>query len=72
MLDLTDKVALILGLGQATTEVWVIGSTITVLLAQQGAKIFGGNRSLKSAQVTQDRIQANGGTCDIQTTDATS
>lgn len=72
MLDLTDKVALILGLGQATPEGWGIGSAIAVLLAQQGAKIFGGNRSLKSAQITQDRIHAKNGTCDIQETDATS
>lgn len=72
MLNLTGKVALILGLGQSTQEGWGIGSAIAYLLAQQGAKVFGGNRSLKSAQVTQDRIQARGGDCDIRETDATS
>jgi len=72
MHDLTGKVALIIGLGQASQEGWGIGCAIAVLLAQQGARIFGGNRSLKSAQVTQDRIHANGGVCDILQTDATS
>lgn len=72
MLDLTGKVALILGLGQNTPEGWGIGSAIAVLLARQGAKVFGGNRSLKSAKVTQDRIHAECGTCDILETDATS
>lgn len=75
MHDLNGKVALILGLGQSTTEGWGIGSAIAVLLAQQGAKIFGGNRTLKSAQITLERIQANNGgsgVCDILETDATS
>lgn len=72
MHDLTDRVAIIFGLGQGTPTGWGIGSAIAVLLAQQGAKIFGVNRSLKSAQVTQDRIQANNGICDIFEADATS
>lgn len=72
MLDLTGKVALILGLGQSSSDGWGIGSAIAVLLARQGAKVFGGNRSLKSAQITQNRIQAEGGVCDILETDATS
>lgn len=71
MHDLTGKVALILGLGQATPEGWGIGSAIAVLLAQQGAKIVGGNRTLASAQITKTRIEAAGGTCDIVETDAT-
>lgn len=72
MLDLTGKVALILGLGQSTQEGWGIGSAIAFILSQQGAKVFGGNRSLKSAMITQERIRAKDGICDIQETDATS
>lgn len=71
MHELDGKVALILGLGQSTTEGWGIGSAIAVLLAKQGAKIFGGNRTLKSAQITKDRISEFGGVCDILATDAT-
>ncbi|KAK5097927.1 hypothetical protein LTS08_006682 [Lithohypha guttulata] len=72
MHDLTGKVALVVGLGQTSQEGWGIGCAIAVLLAQQGAKVFGGNRSLESARVTQERIQAKGGVCDIFETDATS
>src|SRR4051794_35329326 len=72
MHDLTGKIALILGLGQGTVEGWGIGSAIAMLLSQQGAKIFGGNRSLKSAQITQDRIRAENGVCDVFESDAIS
>lgn len=72
MHDLSGKVALIVGLGQSTSEGWGIGSAIAVLLARQGAKVYGGNRTLKSAQVTQDRIRAENGICDVRETDATS
>lgn len=72
MHDLTNKVALIFGLGQTTPTGWGIGSAIAVLLSQQGAKVFGINRSLKSAQVTKDRIEAKRGICDIFEADATS
>lgn len=71
MLDLTGKVALITGLGQAEGDGWGIGAACTFQLAKQGAKIYGGNRSLKSAEVTRDRIRAAGGICDVVTTDAT-
>ncbi|KIW35618.1 uncharacterized protein PV07_02304 [Cladophialophora immunda] len=72
MHDLTGKIALIIGLGQASPDGWGIGSAIAVLLARQGAIIFGGNRSTDSAEITRQRIQAEGGTCDVMQTDATS
>ena len=71
MLRLDGKVALITGLGQTTNEGWGIGAAIAMKLAQQGALIFGGNRSLASAERTKSRIEAEGGVCDVQQTDVT-
>lgn len=72
MLSLEGKVALITGLGQSQPEGWGIGAAIAVLLARQGALIFGGNRTLESAQITKDRIEEAGGRCDVVATDASS
>lgn len=72
MHDLTGKIAVVLDLGQTSEDGWGIGCAIAFLLAQQGAKIFGGNRSVASAQITQSRIEEKGGICDIVQTDATS
>jgi NAD(P)-dependent dehydrogenase (short-subunit alcohol dehydrogenase family) len=72
MLDLTGKVALVTGLGQSDGEGWGIGAACAFQLAKQGAKIFGGNRSPQSAEVTRQRIRAAGGTCDVVQTDVTS
>ncbi|KAK5190173.1 hypothetical protein LTR99_003544 [Exophiala xenobiotica] len=71
MLRLQDKVALVLGLGQATPEGWGIGSTIAVVLAREGAKVVGGNRSLSSAQITKSRVESEGGCCDVFEVEAT-
>ena len=71
MLDLHGKVALITGLGQTSDEGWGIGAAIATLFARQGASIFGGNRSLPSAERTKTRIQLEGGVCDVVQTDVT-
>lgn len=78
MLDLTNKIALIIGLGQhhqpspaSEDSTWGIGAATAFKLASRGAKIFGGNRSLASAEITRDRIRAAGGTCDVVETNAT-
>lgn len=71
MLRLDNKVVLITGLGQTTDEGWGIGAAIACNLAKQGAIIFGGNRSLASAQRTQSLIESAGGICDIQETNVT-
>ncbi|KAK9375204.1 uncharacterized protein V1513DRAFT_39136 [Lipomyces chichibuensis] len=71
MLSLEGKVALITGFGQSEPEGWGIGSAIAVLFARQGAKIFGGNRTLASAELTKSRIEAEGGICDIMVGDVT-
>lgn len=71
MLSLHGKVALITGLGQSQPEGWGIGAAIAVLLARQGAKIFGGNRTLASVS-TKEAIETEGGVCDVVDTDVTS
>lgn len=71
MLSLHGKIVLITGLGQTTEEGWGIGAAIATLFARQGAHIFGGNRSVASAERTKRRIEAEGGTCDVVQTDVT-
>ncbi|KAB8262546.1 hypothetical protein BDV32DRAFT_136599 [Aspergillus pseudonomiae] len=71
MLRLDGKVVLITGLGQTAADGWGIGAAIAMKLAQQGAIIFGGNRTLASAQRTKARIEREGGVCDVQETDVT-
>ena len=57
--------------GSAKPKGWGIGAAIATLFARQGASIFGGNRSLKSAERTKTRIQSEGGACDVVQTDVT-
>lgn len=71
MFRLDGKVALITGLGQTTEDGWGIGAAIAMKLAQQGASIFGGNRTLATAERTKARIEAEGGVCHVQQTDVT-
>ncbi|KAF9885508.1 hypothetical protein FE257_012835 [Aspergillus nanangensis] len=71
MLRLDGRVALITGLGQTTEEGWGIGAAIATKLAQQGAIIFGGNRTLIAAQRTKARIEKEGGVCNVLETDVT-
>lgn len=71
MHNLTGKVALVIGVGQTGTEGWGIGAACAVVFARQGAKIFGGNRSLASTRKTKDTIEGEGGECEIVVTDAT-
>ena len=72
MLDLTGKVALVIGVGQSGTQGWGIGSACAAALARQGAIIFGGNRTLASAQSTKEHIEKAGSVCDLFAMDATS
>jgi NAD(P)-dependent dehydrogenase (short-subunit alcohol dehydrogenase family) len=72
MLDLTGKVAVVLGVGQTSATGWGIGCAIATLLARQGALVVGGNRTIASAQVTKQRIESEGGKCEVYTADATS
>jgi NAD(P)-dependent dehydrogenase (short-subunit alcohol dehydrogenase family) len=71
MLNLNGKVALVIGLGQTGDDGWGIGAACAVLFARQGAKVFGGNRTLASTARTQHTIEEDGGVCDVVATNAT-
>ncbi|GAW20212.1 hypothetical protein ANO14919_097090 [Xylariales sp. No.14919] len=71
MHNLKGKVAVVIGLGQSGSEGWGIGAACAVLLARQGAAIFGGNRTEASATRTRATIEREGGQCDVVATDAT-
>ena len=62
MHDLTGKVALVTGAGSIGPG-WGNGKATAVLLARQGAKIFGLDINKPAACVTRDLIQKEGGTC---------
>lgn len=65
MHDLTGKVVLITGLGQSPGQGWGIGAATAILMARQGAKIFGGNRTIASTLSTRNAIGKAGGICDV-------
>lgn len=72
MHDLTGKVAVVIGCGgQAHTNASGIGFAISVVLARQGALVFGGNLSLPAAEFTKNHIEREGGRCEVQVVDAT-
>ncbi|KAF2973093.1 hypothetical protein GQX73_g466 [Xylaria multiplex] len=72
MHNLDGKIAVIIGLGQSGSEGWGIGAACAVVLARQGAVIFGGNRTVSSATKPRSAIESEGGQCDVVATDATS
>ncbi|KAI0508497.1 oxidoreductase ucpA [Xylaria bambusicola] len=73
MHNLKGKIAVVIGLGQSGSEEgWGIGTACAVVLARQGAVIYGGNRTIASATKTKETIEAEGGRCDVVATEATS
>ncbi len=70
MLRLDGKVALVTGCG-TLEEGWGNGKAIAVLLARQGAKVFGVDLSLEAAQATQSLIEAEGGQAHVMQTNVT-
>ena len=70
MFRLDNKVVLVTGCG-TVGDGWGNGKAISVLMARQGARIWGVDRSFDAAQVTQDLIQAEGHSCEIAETDVT-
>jgi NAD(P)-dependent dehydrogenase (short-subunit alcohol dehydrogenase family) len=62
MHDLTGKVALVTGAGSVGPG-WGNGKATAVLLARQGAKVFGVDINDSAACVTRELIQKEGGTC---------
>ncbi|NYT26134.1 SDR family oxidoreductase [Alcaligenaceae bacterium] len=70
MLRLDDKVALVTGCG-STGDGWGNGQAISVLLARQGARIFGVDLSLEAAGNTANIIREEGGDVEVMSCDAT-
>ena len=70
MLRLEGKVALVTGCG-TIGEGWGNGKAIAVLLARQGASVFGCDLDLAAAQATRRLIQDEGGVAEVQACDVT-
>jgi NAD(P)-dependent dehydrogenase (short-subunit alcohol dehydrogenase family) len=70
MLDLTGKVALITGAGTVGPG-WGNGKATAVLLARQGAQIFGTDINAGALEETRAIIEKEGGTCVVQVCDMT-
>ena len=70
MFRLDGKVALVTGCGTAG-EGWGNGKAIAVLLARQGASVFGCDLDLAAAQATRKLIQDEGGVAEVQACDVT-
>ena len=70
MFKLDGKVALVTGCG-TLGEGWGNGKAIAVLLARQGATVYGCDLSLEAAQATRDLICSEGGNAEVQTCDVT-
>jgi len=60
MLKLDGKVALVTGCGSIGPG-WGNGKAIAVLLARQGASVFGVDLTLEAAEATRALIQEEGG-----------
>lgn len=71
MLRLDGKVALVTGCGSKGPG-WGNGQAIAVLLARQGAKVFGVDIDPEAGEVTAARISGEGGVASIQHVDVTS
>lgn len=61
--DLKDKVVLLTGIGQAPQdhdkEIWGNGAATANVLATSGAKVFGCDIDLSSAELTKKRVEQN-------------
>jgi len=70
MLDLKNKVVFISGAGTVGPG-WGNGKATAVLMARQGAKVYGTDINLEAAQETQSIIAKEGGDCAVQRCDMT-
>ena len=75
MLSLKDKVVFMSGAGSVgddpDAKVWGNGKATAVLLARQGAKVYGVDLRKEAADVTKAIIDAEGGTCVTRAVDMT-
>ncbi len=70
MLDLKNKVALVTGAGTVGPG-WGNGKATAVLLARQGASVFGTDINLEAAEETRAIIEKEGGACVVRRCDMT-
>ena len=70
MFRLDGKVALVTGCGTAG-EGWGNGKAISVLLARQGASVYGCDLNLEAAEATRDLIRSEGGNAEVQVCNVT-
>jgi NAD(P)-dependent dehydrogenase (short-subunit alcohol dehydrogenase family) len=70
VLRLDGKVALVTGCG-TKGEGWGNGKAIAVLLARQGAKVFGCDLDIEAAEQTKRIIEQEGGEADVMRSDVT-
>ncbi len=70
VLRLDGKVALVTGCG-TKGEGWGNGKAIAVLLARQGAKVFGCDLDLEAAEKTKRLIEQEGGEAEVMTANVT-
>src|SRR5688572_15954254 len=70
MLDLRNKVAFISGAGTVGPG-WGNGKATSVLMARQGAKVYGTDINLETAEETRSIIAKEGGDCAVQRCDMT-
>ena len=70
MLKLDGKIALVTGCG-TVGEGWGNGKAIAVLLARQGASIYGCDLNEQAAQATRSLIEAEGGVAQVEVRDVT-
>lgn len=75
MLNLKDKVAFISGAGSVgddpDAKIWGNGKATAVLLARQGAKVYGVDLRQEAADITKAIIEREGGTCVTRAVDMT-
>jgi NAD(P)-dependent dehydrogenase (short-subunit alcohol dehydrogenase family) len=72
MLRLDGKVAFVAGAGSVGGPGGLgNGKATAILMARQGAKVFGVDIDLAAAEETRDIIEAEGGTCAVRRTDMT-
>ena len=70
--EFKDKVVLLTGIGQnGDPKMWGNGAATAQVLAKNGAKIFGCDVRLPAAEYTQQRLQAEGGICEVMAADVT-
>ncbi len=70
MLDLKGKIAFVAGIGSVGPG-WGNGKATAVLLARQGAQVFGTDKNEAAANETRELIEKEGGVCVVRQCDMT-